>query len=410
MTFGVDGDKRRFSVDLVPRVITPHEWHALRVGLVHALGRSNCSCATSTAISGSCPTAYSAMSWWRALRMASRGGAPAQRHRPGADLGFDLVRNEFGGWRVLEDNVRNPSGAAYAIAIRDLMDACLPELPRPPGLLSPASALPVMRECLLAQARPGGTAALLSSGPGASAWFEHRLLADRAGVLLVLADDLTVEVVRCSTVAPASASTPLPAAGRGADRSGGREWPLDRRRGLRYRRSRPVTLANAPGNGVADDKAMYCNVPELIGYYLDERPSLEAVPTYRTSDEAEARTVLDRVGELVTKPVDGHGGIGVLIGPDASAAEVAARRVAIAANPAGWVAQEVVALSSHPTLSGFLAATACGPSGVRLPSRRRAGGLYPGRSGADPGRPGGQPGGQLLPRWWRQDTWIIGTE
>ena len=102
-----------------------------------------------------------------------------------------------------------------------------------------------------------------------------------------------------------------------------------------------VTLANA-GNGVADDKAMYCNVPELIGYYLDERPSLEAVPTYRTSDEAEARTVLDRVGELVTKPVDGHGGIGVLIGPDASAAEVAARRMAIAANPAGWVAQEVV--------------------------------------------------------------------
>ena len=72
------------------------------------------------------------------------------------------------------------------------------------------------------------------------------------------------------------------------------------------------------------------------------------MPTYRTSDEAEARIVLDRVGELVTKPVDGHGGIGVLIGPDAPAAEVAERRAAIAANPAGWVAQEVVALSSHP--------------------------------------------------------------
>jgi len=113
-----------------------------------------------------------------------------------------------------------------------------------------------------------------------------------------------------------------------------------------------VALANAPGNGVADDKAMYCNVPELIGYYLDEHPTLEAVPTYRTSDEAEARIVLDRVGELVTKPVDGHGGIGVLIGPDSSAAEVAERRSAIAADPGGWVAQEVVSLSSHPTLSG----------------------------------------------------------
>jgi carboxylate-amine ligase len=113
-----------------------------------------------------------------------------------------------------------------------------------------------------------------------------------------------------------------------------------------------VFLANAPGNGVADDKAMYCYLPELIAYYLGEHPSLEAVPTYRTSDDTEARIVLDRIGELVTKPVDGHGGIGVLIGPEASAAEVAARRSEIAANPSGWVAQEVVALSSHPTLAG----------------------------------------------------------
>ena len=112
------------------------------------------------------------------------------------------------------------------------------------------------------------------------------------------------------------------------------------------------TWSTPPGNGVADDKAMYCNVPEFIGYYLGEHPTLEAVPTYRTSDEAEAGIVLDRVGELVTKPVDGHGGIGVLIGPDSSASEVAERRSAIAADPGGWVAQEVVALSSHPTLSG----------------------------------------------------------
>jgi len=115
-----------------------------------------------------------------------------------------------------------------------------------------------------------------------------------------------------------------------------------------------VRLANAPGNGVADDKAMYCWVPELIAYYLDEHPTLESVPTYRTSDEAEYRIVLDRVGELVTKPVDGHGGRGVLIGPDAGASAVAERRAEIAANPAGWVAQEVVALSSHPTLDGGL--------------------------------------------------------
>ena len=85
-------------------------------------------------------------------------------------MGFDLVRNEFGGWRVLEDNVRNPSGAGYAIAIRELMDTVLPDLPRPAGLLDPSSALPKLREALLDGVGPSGTAALLSSGPSSSAW------------------------------------------------------------------------------------------------------------------------------------------------------------------------------------------------------------------------------------------------
>ena len=165
MTFGVDGDKRRFSVDLVPRVITPHEWHALRVGLVQRSGdrtvparrlRRQRIVSDGTAQ----PRAGGGLSGWRAEAARLPSGtvrAPI--------MGFDLVRNEFGGWRVLEDNVRNPSGSAYAIAIRDLMDACLPELPRPPGLLSPASAC---RSCANACSLrpPGGTAALLSSGPG----------------------------------------------------------------------------------------------------------------------------------------------------------------------------------------------------------------------------------------------------
>lgn len=110
-----------------------------------------------------------------------------------------------------------------------------------------------------------------------------------------------------------------------------------------------VVLANAPGNGIADDKAMYRSVPEFITYYLRERPLLESVPTYRLSDEGERRAVLERVGELVTKPVDGYGGAGVLIGPYATAAEVAARRQEIASAPANWVAQEVVRLSSVPS-------------------------------------------------------------
>src|SRR5215208_5495017 len=354
MTFAVDGEKRRFSVDLVPRVITPHEWQALRVGLVQ---RARAIELFLRDVYGDQRIVADGVLSRELVEGSPGWRAEAARLPSGTVrapiMGFDLVRNEFGGWRVLEDNVRNPSGAAYAIAIRDLIDACLPELPRPPGLLSPASVLPVMRGCLLARAKPGGTAALLSSGPGSSAWFEHRLLADRAGLLLVLANDLTVEG---GDVRHRRTSERIDALYLRLDvelidlvdasgRSIGAEI-------FDVAAAGRVTLANPPGNGVADDKAMYCYVPELIGYYLGEHPSLEAVPTYRTSDETEARAVLDRVGELVTKPVDGHGGVGVLIGPDASAAEVAARRMAIAANPAGWVAQEAVALSSHPTLSG----------------------------------------------------------
>jgi carboxylate-amine ligase len=111
-----------------------------------------------------------------------------------------------------------------------------------------------------------------------------------------------------------------------------------------------VYLANAPGNALVDDKAMYVSVPDLIWYYLDEKPLLDSVPTYRTSIEVERLSVLDRLGELVTKPVDGTGGQGILVGPTASAAEIAERRREIAADPDGWVGQEVVQLSSHPTI------------------------------------------------------------
>ena len=355
LTFGVDGEQRRFEVDLVPRVISPHEWAALSAGLTQRARALECFLQDvygkqQLVTDGVLP---------RELLEESPGWRPEATRLPAGAvrapvMGFDLVRNEFGGWRVLEDNLRNPSGAAYALAIRDLVDAVMPDLPRPAGLVDPHAAVQELRSCLLGGA--GGTAALLSSGPQSSAWFEHQLLAREAGLLLCEADDLAV------------------VAGEVRHRGSGVRVDalylrldaelvdlLDRRGAavgaelFEVAVAGRVRLANAPGNGVADDKAMYCCVPELIAYYLGERPTLEAVPTYRTSDEAEYRSVLDRVGELVTKPVDGHGGLGVLIGPDASASAVSRRRAEIVANPAGWVAQEVVALSSHPTLdSGLL--------------------------------------------------------
>ena len=354
LTFGVDGHEESFDIDLVPRLIMGHEWEQLAAGLSQR----------ARAIEAFLRDVYGE---GRVLRdgvvpadvvRGSRGYRSEAARLP-ADavrapvMGFDLVRTEFGGWRILEDNVRTPSGVAFGVAARELVDAVMPEAPRPPGLLDPHTVFPQLRRTLLAHAAPGTVPVLLSSGPATPAWYEHRRLAAEADLLLVGADDLDVRrgvVVHRAT----------------GDRVGTVYQRLDVELvDLQNRAGRPLgaallevaaagqlVLANAPGNGVADDKAMYCYVPALIRYYLHERPLLEWVPTYRPADPAEGRIVAERVGELVTKPVGGHGGHGVLIGPSADAAAVAARRAAIAADPAGWVAQEVVPLSSHPTFDG----------------------------------------------------------
>ncbi len=413
VSFGVDGESRRFHVDLVPRIITPHEWQALAVGLAQR----------ARAIESFLADVYGEQRivadgvlarelvegtpGWReeALRLpAGTVRAPV--------MGFDLVRNEFGGWRVLEDNVRNPSGAGYAIAIRDLTEEVLPDLPRPIGLIDPKAALPLLRRAVLGPGAPDGRAGLLSSGSTSAAWFEHRLLADRGDLLLCTADDVRVidgEVWHQPSRSRLDAlylrlNEELVDLTDGSGRPVGAEI-------FEAAVAGRVRLANVPGNGVADDKAMYCYVPELIGYYLGEHPSLDAVPTYRTRDAAEARIVLDRVGELVTKPVDGHGGRGVLIGPDATAGEVARRRAEIAADPAGWVAQEVVPLSSHPTLSG----NRLQPRHVDLRAFVYVAGTGPDDCTLAPlGLTRVAPNGSLVVNSSRgggaKDTWIIGEE
>jgi carboxylate-amine ligase len=356
LDLGVAGRRRPLEVDLVPRIVPPYEWAELEAGLIQR----------ARAIEAFLGDAYGERRIVRdgVLPEEAVLGAPGWRDEgtrlPRGVLrapiqGFDLVRNEYGGWRVLEDDVRNPSGVAYAIAIRQLMDAVLPDLPRPERLADPATALEQLRRTVLAGAKPGTRGALLSTGPDASAWFEHRRLADGAGLLLARADDLAVEdggVVQRST-GDSIGSLYLRLDGELLDLVDGAGRPIGAEI-VDVAAAGGVVLVNAPGNGVADDKAMYRSVPELIGYYLDERPLLESVPTYRLGDAAERQAVLERVGELVTKPVDGSGGRGVLVGPTASAAELLRRREAIAGRPTAWIAQEVVALSSVPSVDGSL--------------------------------------------------------
>jgi carboxylate-amine ligase len=273
---------------------------------------------------------------------------------------MDLVRDVGGHWYVLEDNLRVPSGLGYAIQNRRLMDAVMPDVPRPAGLLDAEGAPRMLREALAHAAPPGATddvqIALLSEGPHGSAWFEHRMLAEEMGVPVVTTGDLQVDGDRVFLV-----------------RRGAR-WPVD----VLYLRideeallhstgadGRPlgapllaavdagrVALANAPGNGVGDDKAVYAYVPRLITYYLGERPLLDSVPTYLCGVPEQRDAVLARLDQLVLKPVDGYGGEGVLIGPRASEQDLQAVRRQIVAAPHRWIAQELVALSSHPCFDG----------------------------------------------------------
>jgi carboxylate-amine ligase len=354
LSFVVDGRPQPFAVDLVPRIVSRHEWAQLQAGLAQRARALECFLRD---VYGEQRIVREGVLPEDVVRRSPGWRDEARRLPAGAVrapvMGFDVVRDEYGGWQVLEDNVQSPSGAAFAIAARAMTDAVLPDLPRPPGLANPATVFERLRGTLLAHAEPGSYPALLSCGAGSAAWFEHERLAEGAGLLLVGPDDLDVDgsrVVHRTSRRPIGVLY-LRLDGELLDLQDGDGRPVGARV-LDIAAQGAVVLANAPGNGVADDKETYCYVPDFIGFYLGERPLLPGVPTYRPADPTERRAVLERVGELVTKPVDGFGGSGVLIGPAATAAEVAVRRADVSDRPEGWVAQEVVSLSSVPTLDG----------------------------------------------------------
>jgi glutamate---cysteine ligase / carboxylate-amine ligase len=351
LTFGIDGEQRPFRVDLVPRVIPAHEWAVLATGLTQ---RARAIEAYLRDIYGTAdilrdgvigPEVLSNCSAWREeARLLPHDVVRAPI------IGFDLVRDSIGGWRVLEDNARVPSGVGYAIAIRRLMAKVIPELDAAAPTRSVDDALELIGRTLrLCTDVPDAEVALLSEGADNSGWFEHRLIAEEVGLLLTQPSEVEIRGDRVVVGGRRIDVVYLRLAGELADLVdvGGR--PVGAKVLDLAQRGR-VVLANAPGNGIADDKAMYCYVPDLIAYYLRERPLLAPVPTYRCADSVEFALVVDRLDELVTKPVGGFGGSGVLIGPDATTSELDSRRQEITNDPGAWVGQEVVDLSTLPTI------------------------------------------------------------
>jgi glutamate---cysteine ligase / carboxylate-amine ligase len=362
ITFRVTGQSRAqlFPLDLVPRMVSADEWAQLSEGLgqrARALDAFLRDIYSAQAIVADGIIGLQALDRAPGFRSTGRlAGNTVRAHVSGTDL----VCDRAGRWMVLEDNLRVPSGTGYAIVNHRLLSKHLPEL-QPPAAIEDADRAPQMLlETLRAAAPPRApdepAVVLLSAGWEDSAWFEHTFLADEMGVALVQPSDLSVcdgkllrhigsDIQRIDVVY-ARMDEDMLLSSTGYDGA-----PL--RPGLLGAiTDGHLTIANALANGVADDKAIYPYVPAMIEYYLGEKPKLSQVPTWICGERAQRDFVLANLGDLVVKPIDGLGGSGVLIGPEATDAALEARRRELVTQPERFVAQLLVDLSTHPTFDG----------------------------------------------------------
>jgi carboxylate-amine ligase len=363
ITFSVAGEAatRLFPFDLVPRLVPAADWQRLTAGLVQRV----------RALDAFVNDVYGDRAVVRDGQIPEWviDGSPELRPsgalvaHPGVRAqvaGVDLVRDADGKWCVLEDNLRVPSGIAYAMQNRRLTRSVLPELPEPDGMLSVEGTPALLKRALLDSARPAAGddpgLVVLSQGPDDSAWFEHRVLAEEMGVPLVRSTELFVDGSRVYRLQNGKRNAVDVIYLRMGEDSlvhspGADGMPLGPSL-VTALHADTVVLANALGNGIGDDKAVYAYVPQLIEYYLGEKPLLADVPTYLCGIAEQRAHVLGRLGELVCKPVDGYGGDRIVIGPHATPEDLDAVRRQILTAPHRWVAQEVVQLSTHPVFDG----------------------------------------------------------
>ena len=273
--------------------------------------------------------------------------------------GIDLVRDEQGGFCVLEDNARTPSGVSYVVENRHLMLRTFPDLVA--GInLRPVDDYGRRLRHAMDEIAPEGVddpqVVLLSPGIYNSAYFEHVFLAREMGVPLVEGLDLTVEDDRVWMRTTAGLRPVHTIYRRIADDFlDPKVFRPESMLGVpgligAWRRGN-VTLANAVGTGVADDKAIYAYMPRIIRYYLNEDAILPNVHTYICGEKEGLGYTLANMDKLVIKPVGESGGYGITVGPRASAAELDAARAALLADPANWISQPMIGLSVAPTLT-----------------------------------------------------------
>ena len=362
VTFDVGGVERPFPLDVVPRVIPADDWDIIDSGVSQRI----------RALEAFLADVYSDG------RVITDGVIPRQLvtssshyHRAVWGIeppngvrvhvgGIDLIRTPEGDVRVLEDNVRVPSGVSYVMTNRSAMVTAMPEA-FGTQRIRPVNGYPQRLLAALRKAAPSGmddpTVVVLTPGVYNSAYFEHTLLARTMGVELVEGRDLECRRGRVFMRTTAGLRR-VDVIYRRIDDDfiDPVHFRQDSMLGVpglvNAVRSGGVALANAIGNGVADDKLIYTYVPDLIRYYLREEPIIRNVDTWRLEEDAAREEVMDRLAELVVKPVDGSGGKGIVIGPVATTEELDALRARVLADPRGWIAQPLVQLSTVPTLIG----------------------------------------------------------
>jgi uncharacterized circularly permuted ATP-grasp superfamily protein len=362
ITFQLSGEERPFPLDLIPRIISEQEWSVLAAGVVqrvHALEALLGDLYGASQILEDRVVPRSLVTSSQHFHRAAFGIEPANGVRIHV-AGIDVVRGADGRFFVLEDNIRCPSGVSYVIENRRMMARIFPELFTSHRVLSVASYPVKLLEALRAAAPDGTrdpTVVVLTPGVYNSAYFEHTFLARQMGIELVEGRDLICRADKIY-MRTSSGEQRVDVVYRRVDD----EYldPLHFRPDslvgcpgiLNAARAGNVTIANAVGNGVADDKLTYTYMPDIIRYYLGEDPILPNVETYRLEDPDQLAYVLERIDQLVLKPVAGSGGYGILIGPQATDDQLAEARTTVTADPRAWTAQEIVALSTAPTRVG----------------------------------------------------------
>jgi uncharacterized circularly permuted ATP-grasp superfamily protein len=366
ITFAVYGDtdaaERIIPFDIVPRVFQAHEWARLSDGLIQRV----------EAINAFLDDIYGAQ------KILADGVLPADlvlgnpQFRPEVHgirsphgvrahiCGIDLVRTGADDFWVLEDNARTPSGVSYMLENREAMLRLCPELFRQLRVAAvdsyPDRLLDTMQSVAPRAASAKPVCVVLTPGHFNSAYYEHSFLADSMGVELVEAADLLVDddVVWMRTV---QGRVRVDVIYRRVDDDflDPLVFRPDSMLGvpglIAAYAAGNVAIINAPGNGIADDKAIYSYMPEVVRYYSGGEPKLPNVETYRCREPSALAYVLDHLDELVVKLVDGSGGYGMLVGPTASRAEVEEFRRALVAEPHRYIAQPTLALSTVPTMA-----------------------------------------------------------